>query len=336
MRERLPVSPILVRQRLPRFLQRSYAITCAARIAVNYAKAARYRLGHIDTSSGTVHTGLEIDASVEYIRRVYDDYKQYAGRESFHGRLAELGPGDNCGVALLFMGDGCESADLLDRFYSTRDTEVQRRIYERLFADHPPLATRFAEADLSADDSFPGVRWHYGPSAAAEVFFRDHRDFDVIVSRAVLEHLYDPIEAIHDMARALKPGGLMMHAVDLRDHGIFSTRFHELKYLEVPGAIYPHMTRASGGPNRILTPAYRAALEEEGLEFRILVAGLAGSGLLDEYVEWGDIPAARRSESLRFVRSVRGRFAAQIRTMSDEDLAINSIFIVARRPERTR
>ena len=309
-------------------------MTCAKRIAVNYAKAARYRLGHIDTSSGTVHTGLEVDASVEYIRMVYEDYRRYSGLDTFHGRLAELGPGDNCGVALLFLRDGCDSADLLDRFYSKRDPAVQRRIYERLFADSPSLAARFAQADPSADDSFPGVRWHYGPSAAAEVFFREHRDFDLIVSRAVLEHLYDPIGAIHDMARALKPGGVMMHAVDLRDHGIFSTRFHELKYLEVPGAIYPHMTRASGGPNRILTPAYREALAEEGLEFRILVAGLAGSGLLEEYAEWDDVPKALRAQSLAFVRTVRDGFASSLRAMSDEDLAVNSIFIVARRPVR--
>lgn len=319
-------------QRFPAFVQNSYALTCAARIAVNYAKAARYRLGNLGTKSGNVHTGLELDASVAYIERVFDDYKRYAGVKRFSGRVAELGPGDNCGVGLLFLNDGCETADLLDRFYAERDPQQQRRIYRRLFEVCPTLSDRFSTSFPDADDSFPGIQWHYGPAAAAEVFFRDHRDFDVIVSRAVLEHLYDPISAVHDMADALRPGGVMLHAVDFRDHGIFTPRFHELKFLEVPAPIYPHMTRASGGPNRILAPAYRRALQEAGLEFQILVAGLAGVGLLNECLEWDALPATQRRQSLAFVKSVRNGFAPELRAMSDEDLAVNSVFIVARKP----
>jgi|GEM_PF-6478855 len=56
--------------------------------------------------------------------------------------------------------------------------------------------------------------------------------FDVIVSNAVLEHI--PADGLSDafrtMFRLLRPGGVMIHLVDLRDHVNFAAPFHFYRY----------------------------------------------------------------------------------------------------------
>jgi 2-polyprenyl-3-methyl-5-hydroxy-6-metoxy-1,4-benzoquinol methylase len=50
----------------------------------------------------------------------------------------------------------------------------------------------------------------------AEEFFLSHHGYDFILSCAVIEHLYNPLAALRAMAKALNPGGVMIHAVDCR------------------------------------------------------------------------------------------------------------------------
>jgi 2-polyprenyl-3-methyl-5-hydroxy-6-metoxy-1,4-benzoquinol methylase len=49
--------------------------------------------------------------------------------------------------------------------------------------------------------------------------------FDLIISRSVMEHTYQSDAAFRVMDWLLKPGGKMLHKIDFRDHGIFSSRW---------------------------------------------------------------------------------------------------------------
>ena len=91
----------------------------------------------------------------------------------------------------------------------------------------------------------------------------------------VLEHLFDPIGALRDMAKSLKPGGCLIHRIDLRDHGMFLNH-HPLTYLTINELIYRRMTSESGRPNRILIHRYREWLEESNLDGEIRITRLAG------------------------------------------------------------
>jgi hypothetical protein len=97
----------------------------------------------------------------------------------------------------------------------------------------------------------------------------------------VFEHVYDPRLAIARMATALKSGGLLLHKVDFRDHGMFSDRMHELTFFEVPDSLYSLMTRDTGRPNRVLIDTYRKALTELVADHDLLVTRLAGVGDID-------------------------------------------------------
>ena len=305
---------------------------CALCVRDNLRTWWRFRSGDIETGSGMAHAGKSVDSSLRYIEEVYADYKRYSGVERFYGRVAEVGPGDNCGVGLMFLADGCEAVELVDRFYSRRDSERNANIYRALIASNAQLSVRYRSVDGADEASFWELRRHYGNSASAERFFEHSKGYDFIVSRAVLEHVIDPKLALRRMAEALNPGGILLHKVDLRDHETFSRWFHELKFLEVPDWLYPWMTRNAGGPNRVLVQEYRLVLRDVLPDHEILVTRLAGAGDVDPHLPYEQISDSLKAKSLTFVRSVRHRFAKSLRSISDEDLSIAGIFIVARKP----
>ena len=283
----------------------------------------------IPTNSGTPHIGKSIESSLQYIEKVFSDYKKYSGVNCFTGKVAEIGPGDSCGVGLLFLLDGCESVDLVDRFYSYRDSRQQAGIYQALIKRYPVLLSTLLNFDVNDEQSFRGLLRFYGESAAAECFFVQNDYYDYIVSRAVLEHIYNPYQAIEKMVKALKNNGMLLHKVDLRDHGMFSDYFHELSYFNVSDTLYPHLTRDAGRPNRILINNYREILNKFIPNHKILITHLAGVGDIYPHVPYNQIDNDQRNQSLDYVKSVRNSFSSKLRSISDEDLSVTGIFIVA-------
>jgi SAM-dependent methyltransferase len=318
--------------RVRTLLKRSYGLSCAYYVASNLVKGVRFRAGDIETNSGTVLTGRAIDGAIGYIEEVFADYKRYSGVSRFSGKVAEVGPGDNCGVGLLFLADGCASVDLVDRFFSRRSADQNASLYRALMARNADVAARLEGADVRDEGSFAGLRRRFGDDASAEAFFSQSTGYDLIVSRSVMEHVYDPIIALRRMAAALTPGGMLLHKVDLRDHGMFTPAFHELKFLEVPDWLYPSMTRNAGRPNRLRVDEYRRALRETLPDHDLLVTYLAGVGDIEPHVRYDQISAATRERSVAYVRRSRRHIAASLQSVSDEDLSVGGVFIVARKP----
>ena len=266
---------------------------------------------------------------MQYVQRVFDGYRAAAGNVPFGGAVAEVGPGDSCGVGLLFLAHGCERVDLVDRFYSVRDAKHQDAVNRALVERYPQLEGRRRESP-DGRAPFAGLQRYYGAQASAEDFFRTHTGYDFIVSCAVLEHAADPLAAIAAMANALRPGGLMLHQVDCRDHGQFSTRFHELKFLELPRALYAPLAWG-GGPNRVRLSAYLAATRDAGLESTFHVTTLAG--VEGDWHRAQPVPQSAFTRSREYVSSVRPRLARPFRDMDDDDLTATSFMLVARKPD---
>jgi len=314
-----------------RALKSNYPVASLYYVLSDAYTRLAFSAGRIESEGGTPHQRRTTEESLAYIETVSSDYKQYGGVGRFHGKVAEVGPGDSCGVGLLLLADGCTSADLVDRFYSRRNAVNQSRIYRRLLEGHPELSPLLRDANLEDEETFPGIKRYYGPDAAAETFFAQHHGYDFIVSRAVFEHLYDPLLALRHMAGALNPGGMLLHKVDLRDHGMFSEHFHELKFLEVPDWIYPKMTLASGRPNRVLVNRYRDCLNELDVDYELLVTRLSGVGDIVPHATYEEVPRSAREASLRYVDQHRDRFANSFANVSSEDLSVGGVFLVARK-----
>lgn len=131
-----------------------------------------FTAGRIESNSGTPHEGQSIEKSIGYIETVFGDYKKYGKISRFYGKVAEVGPGDNCGVGLLFVAEGCSTVDLVDRFYSRRNSVSQSRIYSALLEGHPNVSSSLHDANLENEETFAGIRRWYGAEAAAERFFQ--------------------------------------------------------------------------------------------------------------------------------------------------------------------
>ncbi len=66
-------------------------------------------------------------------------------------------------------------------------------------------------------------------------------------------------------------------------------------------------------------------------EHEILVTWLAGIGEINPHVRYEEIESTIRRKASASVRAVRHSFARSLRDVSDEDLSIGGIFIVARK-----
>jgi SAM-dependent methyltransferase len=296
----------------------------------------RLHFGQIETGSGTTHATISIKDSLHYIEEVFRDYKHYGELASFRGVVAEVGPGDNAGVALLMRKDGCDQVDLIDRYFSRRDSQKQGAIYDALSKKHQ--LARLKGGSTWNDAHLMGITQSAGRSA--EEFFRDCAQcrgsvYDVIVSRSVLEHLYDPLNALESMVSCLKPGGKMIHKIDLRDHGMFTPEHHELTFLRLQDGFYRFMTQNSGRPNRVLFHRYRERLEwlqeAKRINYVALITRLAGVGDLIPHQLPEKIDADTWRKSEKFVEEYRPRVAQELSQVASRDLAVTGIFLVATR-----
>lgn len=144
--------------------------------------------------------------------------------------MLELGPGDSvlsAGVARAF---GAGRSFLVDvGAFADRDPELFHRLAEKLksFDDARELG-------LPTDGDFEAIlqalNAKYLTNGVASLAMVPDRSVDLIWSSVVLEHvLRDEFDALAiECARILTPGGVMSHAVDLRDHlggGLNNLRF---------------------------------------------------------------------------------------------------------------
>lgn len=296
----------------------------------------RLRTGRIETDSGTTHATLTLEESIRYIEVVTSDYKRYGGLVNFGGVAAEVGPGDNSGVALLMRGEGCDRVDLIDRYFSRRDPAKHHRIYEALSAKYD--LGRFKHGFLWSDQDLAGITQKVGHPA--ETYFRKcargaEPIYDVIVSRAVMQHLFDPLGALEAMTTCLKPGGRMIHKIDLRDLNMFTPQNHELTFLCFPPALYRYMTKNSGRPNRVLFHRYRDLLErlkaQHLIDYDVFITRLVGIGDLTPHLRPEEISVDMWNQAERVVESSRRHFAREFVAVDSRDLAVAGVFLGATR-----
>jgi SAM-dependent methyltransferase len=291
-------------------------------------------LGRVESDSGAIHATFSQIDSIRYIETVFADYKQYGAIDRFHGVAAEVGPGDNAGVGLLMRLDGCEHVDLIDRFLTRRNAEQQSKIYQAL-ADRYEIDP-FRTQSVWDDQTFAGVNWQVGE--ASEVYFQNRTQnsgtvYDFIVSRAVLEHLYDPLAALKEMVACLKPGGKILHKIDFRDHGMFSDTHHELTFLEIPSSMYRLMVKNAGRPNRLLIHCYRDLLEQMKNNgsidsYSLLVTNLVDVGEIAPHQIFTDIAPEKQRQSLAFVEAHRHKFTKEFDRVASQDLAVSGCFLI--------
>lgn len=223
-------------------------------------------------------------------------------------RVLEYGPGDFLGVAVALVGKGASSVTCVDRFPLARSTPHNTAAYETLLDALTVSERRRADCCFNRPGRpASGVN----PAMIRYVVQRSgligERDaFDVVLSRAVLEHV-DHLEAtMQDTAAGLRAGGRAIHLVDLSSHRLH--RANPLDFLTWPDWLWRLMYSHKGVPNRLRIDSYRKAAARAHLEILKLEASKVAP------LEW--------------VRAVRPHLAPRFREVSDEDLACLGFWLV--------
>ena len=327
------------RARLKRIAKRSRLAVILARIAADRTSQLRNRLRRPTKHMGATHMHFDLAASLGYVDLVYEDFLRYAelSSERLRGaRVLELGPGDNFGIPLAFLGDGAEHVATIDRFISWRDEAQQLEIYKAMFERMGDEQQRRAERALRRrepiefDPALLQVIEGTGVEEATSLLERG--GFDLIVSRAVLEHVSDVRASFDAMDALLRPGGLMAHKIDFRVHGLFTEGGRlPLTFLTVPDRLYTWMGANSGLPNRHLAGWYRSEMERREYEARLLVTHIVGRE--EELIPHPAEPPAAELEAVRpLLEEIRPRLLPRYRDLPDSDLGIAGVFLIARKP----
>lgn len=254
----------------------------------------------------------------DYFQACFKDYFEILGVaeheiESYLSgkHLLEYGPGDVPGVALLMIAYGAQQVTCVDRFalltMTQKNADVLQELLARLDGD---ARARAAHCFLQPGQPLSGfnpqrIRYLIQPDGLSEL----NAEVDLILSRAVLEHVNDLDATFDDMARALKDDGIVLHQVDLKSHGLH--RRNPLDFLTWPPVLWSWMHSHKGVPNRWRVNRYRDTLHRSGLEAILLQpTELAADGIIDE---------------------VRPYLASPFKSLSDADLSWLGFWLLCRK-----
>lgn len=225
--------------------------------------------------------------------------------------LMEYGPGDLPGVALLMVARGAEKVYCVDRFplvnLSAKNCSVVRDLIRRSTGEERERMQSCLRDPRDPAAGFDPRRIEYlvRPSGLSGLRGRA----DLVISRAVLEHVDDVEATFADMVAAMKPGALAAHLVDLRSHGLH--RDNPLDFLQWPAPLWQLMYSQKGVPNRWRVDKYRDVLGKLPVEVSVL--------------------EATRLATAAQVAAVRPGLARPFAPVSDEDLRWLGFWVVFRR-----
>lgn len=319
---------------MKKIINRFFYLKIIILVLSDFLIGLKYKIGLKGTLSGSRHLNKSLDFSIKYINNVFNDYCKY-GDLNFNEiyKIAEIGPGDNYGVALLFKSKGVSKIDLIDKFVSSRKSNDQKKIYDKLINDdHIDKNINKVNLIKKLEKS---ISFNLGISAE-DYFKKNQNEYDLILSRAVMEHLSYPIKALKYMINSTSKNGKILHRIDLRDHGMFSKNFYELKFFEIPLFLYRLMTKYSGRPNRILLQDYINFLESNSkslkFEYKIYVTRIVG--IKEEVVphillQNFEINKFKKSKEL-IIHNL-SKFTNEIKKHKIDSLMVSGIFLVIKK-----
>lgn len=246
-----------------------------------------------------------IDLARHYIR-IIDNF----GLDLRNARVLELGPGLDFGPQLILASHGARVI-VADRFLAKWNRHYHPEFYLRLKARW--------NGPCGAINSVLDAGW-YSPNVMAclaepaeTLSSVPSGSCDIVLSNAVLEHVYDLPAVCRSLARVTKPGGFGSHQIDLRDHRNFARPLEFLLDDEVTYRRRLSRGRVSRGNRRRLGECV-AHFRDCG--FRI--EQVEPNGFADKLYLEGFIPRLRRSRS-------------PYRNLALEDLAVTGARINMRR-----
>ncbi len=293
----------------------------AYQVSANLLSRIKIESGNFKSRTGSTHLRFSLQDSLAYIGLMKSDYDKYGPLTDVRGwEILEIGPGDNLGISLLYYAAGAQKVTALDRFYSYRDTNQQKIIYDALIEKLPAAQRERAGKAFSdrAESEFDpaAIDCIYGTGIDDPDIVGRLGRYDLIISRAVLMEVYHLEQALENLAKMLKPGGLMLHKVDFRDYWMFSKHHHPLTFLTINDRLWRMMSSHRANSNRHLLNSYFEKLSQLGLRVE---TPLKTKYNVDE-------------DETKWLSDIKGKLLPRYRQLSDDILLTSGAFIVAKKP----
>lgn len=219
--------------------------------------------------------------------------------------ICEIGPGDSLFTAVIAKALGASRCYLVDvGAFAHSDMAPYRRLIAHLDAIGLPMPTLRTcdnlEALLAACNA---VYLTNGVQSFREI---PDASVDLIFSQAVLEHVrrQDFDQLVREMRRAIRPGGIGSHAVDLKDH--LGGRLNHLRFSERVWES-DFMARSGFYTNRIRFSEMLDRFRRGGFQCDVLRIG-----------RFDELPTARAHMAHAFA------------TLADDDLVVSDFDVVLR------
>lgn len=341
-----PMNQEHLSRRVSQMLRRSKYAIVSYRIYDNWRTKQRFKSGDNESLLGSTHQGRNLTESLAYINAQFDDYLQYWGKplSALQGkRVLEIGFGDNIGVALKFIAAGASYVVCLDKFYAKRDTRREVEIYAALRETLDEESKRRFDSAIDLNNSGRSnpekIRCIYGVDVEDSQELWNSPPFDLVISRAAIQHIYRCEKTFAGMDRLLVPGGHMLHKIDFSDQNMFQDKgMNPLEFLTIPEPVYRLMVEGSGRPNRKFIRDYSEILNDLGYERQLLITdvfGRGGKGDLKPHKRTLDAEADYVANARSLIKKIRPRLISKFKRLSDEELMVSGIFMVARKPTST-
>lgn len=200
--------------------------------------------------------------AANYFRRCVSDYFDVLGTRTSYSaalvrgrRILEYGPGNVPGVALLLIAHGAASVVCVDRFPmvspSRENLAILWCLLESLEGEQRARAAECFRVRGDPASGFIEERVRY--QVAAGGLSGLEQAVDLVLSRAVLEHVSDLNATFADMYCALIPGGICLHQVDLKSHGLHRYNPHGHRSCGA-ACTAPKVFRTAGASTTTATP----------------------------------------------------------------------------------
>lgn len=256
-----------------------------------------------------------VEQIADYFRKCFYEYFQVIGANTeqidnflSNKRILEYGPGDIPGVGLLMYAHGAEHVVCVDRFPLVSMSQKNIAVLHNLVSGlHGKIRERAQAAFNEKGNPASGFSKHSIQYLVCQSGLSGLiNDVDMIVSRAVLEHVDDLGATFADMRSALRDTGMAIHQIDLKSHGLH--RRNPLDFLTWPARAWSLMYGHKGVPNRWRVDKYRSVIAEAGLSTMTMYPTVL----------------AQKED----IREVRPYLAEPFRAISDDDLSWLGFWLV--------
>lgn len=205
------------------------------------------------SGGGSIDMIAGYDQMAQHCEQVFNHYNDLGACELNGKTVLEIGPGRTLGVAAFFVLNGADVVISIDRFNCLRedDEEIVKNICEKNNGSYSKVHRK--------------IRYISGIRIERIGEIREKGEFDIIASNATLEHVEDLEKAFQQMSKVIKPGGIMLHEVDLACHNRFA-KIHPLAFLTFSDERWARMGNNVGQLNRFRFSHYLAFLEKSGFQ----------------------------------------------------------------------